>query len=542
VEIDTDELLKQQNERLILNSVSFAPFRRDQSPLIKKYPTSMQIEEDLCKLAEFTRGIRTYTSREGMEIVPKFAKKYGMKVIFSAWLGTKLNTNELEIEALIKAANTHSTTIERVIVGNEVLLRGDLKVDQLISYIRRIKAAIKQPVSYADVWAFYLKYPEVGREVDYITIHILPFWENKPIAIEDTEEHFLKIIDLIRKTFPDKKILIGETGWPSFGRNRGASIVSTINEARFIRYVAAIAKRHGFDYNIVEAFDQPWKVALEGTVGSSWGIFDVDRKAKFEMKGPVVEIANWSLRACWSISIGIMLGLIFGLNVSSFVGKLSIATISQILSWLMVTTIFHVEACSFYWWQNILAIFRCGISVVITMVSIAYCANFLVNKNVIFINYVYSNLIRFIGWYAIAWNILLIFDGRYRDIPVIDFSVPVVGLVHMFILHSFFRYRQEKSILNVFACGNLFNNNTTLRHTICLGVCLLLSAVMVIISEGLVVTDELIDPLALGNRIFWIFNREMNLWSIMILILAIPYVSSSILRRRARLVLGKTSY
>ena len=85
-----------------LTSFSFAPFRKNQSPLTQNYPSPKEIDADMRLLQDKTKRIRTYTSREGMEIVPELAQKYGLKVIHSAWLGGKESTNEAEIDALIK--------------------------------------------------------------------------------------------------------------------------------------------------------------------------------------------------------------------------------------------------------------------------------------------------------------------------------------------------------------------------------------------------------------------------------------------------------
>lgn len=533
-----------------LRSVSFAPFRRGQSPLTKTYPTPSQVEEDLRALVGHTRGIRTYTAREGMDVVPDLAAKYGLKVIFGAWLGTKSETNELEIAALIKAANAHPDAIERVMVGNEVLLRRDLKPDQLISYIRRVKAAVKQPVSYADVWAFYLKYPEVGREVDYITIHILPFWEDEPVAIDHIEEHFVKIVDRIRQAFPGKPILIGEAGWPSLGRDRGPAVVSTVNEARFVRQMAAIAQRHDFDYNIVEAFDQPWKAALENTVGASWGVFDIDRKAKFAMSGPVVEVADWPLRAACAIAAGLLVTLAMGRAVPGFAGQLVLALFAQALSWLAVTTAFHVEAVSFRWWQDIWAVFRGGLAVVMALAVISRAASFLAKPQSALgapaldasNRWRGAALSVFFGGYAIVWTMLLVFDGRYRDIPVIDFSVPAFGLSCLVLLRAAQARRQGAPLLPAFAFDGLFqrrlSGDLTLRQAIWLGGGLLFSAVAAIVSEGLAVIGEDFtkDHPTLGEQVPLVLsdmfsNREMILWSIMLLSLALPYLANVLLRR-----------
>ncbi|MGR8940482.1 MAG: glycoside hydrolase family 17 protein [Gammaproteobacteria bacterium] len=281
-----------------VNSVSFAPFREGQSPLTLVFPSAQEIDEDLRLLAGQTHTIRTYASSKGLTEVPAMARKHGLKMIQGAWIGgmTMVKENEEEIAALIRAANAYPDVITRVIVGNEVLLRGELEPEQLLSYIRRVKQAVKQPVSYADVWSFYMRYPEIAKEVDFFTVHILPYWEDEPLPVDKTAEHIVKNYQRIRDAYPGKPILIGESGWPSAGRQRGPAVPSVVNEARFIRSLVQVANKNGFDINIVEAFNQPWKSKLEGVVGANWGLYSVDRKLVFPLTGKVVENPNWPVR------------------------------------------------------------------------------------------------------------------------------------------------------------------------------------------------------------------------------------------------------
>lgn len=292
-----------------LTSASFAPFRDGQSPLQEIFPTPEQIEEDLVRLKGLFDGVRSYTSTGGMEVLPALAAKHGFALTHSAWLGRETERNERDVQALIDTANRYPDAVKRVIVGNEVLLRGDLPADQLIHYLDRVRAAIKQPVSYADVWAFWLKYPQVAEHVDYITIHVLPYWEDEPVSVEAAQQHLLETIERIRQAFPGKPILVGETGWPTEGRSRGPAHAETQVAAQFVRALPALAAEHGFDYNLVEAYDQTWKARLEGTVGARWGLFDADRKQKYRLTGAVLPLPN----ALWRALTGMLVGIVFAI-------------------------------------------------------------------------------------------------------------------------------------------------------------------------------------------------------------------------------------
>ena len=84
-----------------------------------------------------------------------------------------------------------------VIVGSEVLLRGEMTVKDLREIIRSVKARIDTPITYADSWDYWLRYREMAADVDFVTIHMLPFWEDEPIRAEDAAAH---VIDIYRRS------------------------------------------------------------------------------------------------------------------------------------------------------------------------------------------------------------------------------------------------------------------------------------------------------------------------------------------------------
>jgi exo-beta-1,3-glucanase (GH17 family) len=282
-----------------LDCVSYAPFRGDQNPL---GPATVvepwQIEEDLAQLKPITGCIRTYSIDHGLDKIPEIAKRHGMKVLHGLWLSSLPELNRHQIETTIALANKFPDVIEAVIVGNEVLLRGEMSAPQLASTIREVKAKVPMPVTYADVWEFWLRHRDVAAAVDFITVHILPYWEDFPIPVTEAARH----VDLIRKrvmdAFPGKEILLGEFGWPSAGRMREGALPSPVNAARVLQQVVAQGKRHGYRVNLIEAYDQPWKRKLEGTVGGHWGLFDAyQREAKFAWGAPVSNHPHWRWQA-----------------------------------------------------------------------------------------------------------------------------------------------------------------------------------------------------------------------------------------------------
>jgi glucan 1,3-beta-glucosidase len=157
-------------------------------------------------------------------------------------------------------------------------------------------------VTYADVWEFWLRNRDLYAAVDFVTIHILPYWEDFPIGATQAAAHVETIRKQVAAAFPDKEILIGETGWPSAGRMRESALPSLSNEAKVLHEILAVAKRNNYRVNVIEAFDQPWKRQLEGTVGGHWGLFDADkRERKFVWGEAVSDHPHWRIQAMLGI-------------------------------------------------------------------------------------------------------------------------------------------------------------------------------------------------------------------------------------------------
>jgi glucan 1,3-beta-glucosidase len=288
--------------------VSYAPFRGDQSPLTEatRIP-GWQIDEDFARLKSLTDCVRSYSIEHGLDQIPELARKHGLKVIQGLWLSSNAAKNEVQIAETVALAKRFPDVIQSMVVGNEVLLRGELSGQDLANIIRRVKSQVSMPVTYADVWEFWLRHREVYDAVDFVTIHILPYWEDFPIPAENAVAHVDSIRRKMVAAFPDKDILIGETGWPSAGRMREGALPSLANQALVIQGVLALAKRDKFRVNVIEAFDQPWKRRLEGTVGGYWGLFDADsREQKFPWGAAVSNHPHWQRQAAGGILLAVI--------------------------------------------------------------------------------------------------------------------------------------------------------------------------------------------------------------------------------------------
>ncbi len=306
-----------------LASISYSPYARSQHPDVGDRPTAAQIRADLKLIAPYARAIRTYSSTGGVEQVPAIAAEFGLKVAVGIWIDKNEARNEREIQSAVDLAR-HHTNVTAIVVGNETILRGDKTFDQLIELIRRVKRISPVPVTTGETWDVWLgvkgpeaspelakefaeKAPQLASAVDFIAAHVLPYWQGLPAnkAVDEAISRY----DQLRRAYPGKRIVIAEFGWPSAGYNYQGSDPGRIEQATVLRDFTARAEAYGIDYNLVEAFDQPWKTN-EGSVGAYWGVFDASRQAKFAWTGLVSDPDYWKVAG-----LAILLGLLLSLPI-----------------------------------------------------------------------------------------------------------------------------------------------------------------------------------------------------------------------------------
>ena len=131
-----------------IKGFAYNGFQRDQSPLKGTYPTRAELASDLDLLGRYSDGLRTYGVNDLPELLG-LAGERDMLVTAGAWIDARPDSNAREVAALIDAARK-MRHIERVMVGNEAILRGDVTVGELIVYLDEVRKAIRKPVSTAE--------------------------------------------------------------------------------------------------------------------------------------------------------------------------------------------------------------------------------------------------------------------------------------------------------------------------------------------------------------------------------------------------------
>ena len=318
-----------------IGGFAYSGYQRDQDPTKgQAFPTAGELMADLALLAQQSDRIRTYSSVDNAD-VPRLAAEQGLIVTAGAWLDTRIEHNEKELAALISAVRQNKN-IERVIVGNEAILRGDLTVADLVKKIKLIKKKVGVPVSTAEPWHIWLRHPELAKQVAFITVHLLPYWEGLPI--DAALDYVFDRLDELQAAYPKKKIVIGEVGWPSQGDRVRGALATPLAQARFMREFVLRAAQRKVEYYVMEAFDQPWKVNHEGRTGAYWGMFFADRTPKFAFSGPVTPDPAWPHKALASVLLAapFMFWFAFAFRRLRLAGRLFFCALIQAAASLMV--------------------------------------------------------------------------------------------------------------------------------------------------------------------------------------------------------------
>ncbi len=432
-----------------LYCVSYAPFRDGQDPLVEgTRVNAAEIDADMALLAKYTDCVRTYSIDAGLDQVPEIAKRHGLKVLQGIWLSGDNIKNHQQIATAVALAKKYPDTISALVVGNEVLLRGDMSANDLESIIRQVKAEVSQPVTYADVWEYWLRYRDVASAVDFVTIHVLPYWEDFPLPARLAASHLDEIHQKVAAAIPNKDIVIGEFGWPSAGRMREGARPSPSNQARAIEETLALARREHFRVNVIEAFDQPWKRWLEGSVGGHWGIFDRATGApKFDLSGGAVsDHPHWLMQALAGI---LLAGLVFGGAYGALPKKpppffwWRIAALSFLSAVLFGWTLEAIPVDSFTVGSWMRSLAQAAVAICAPIVCAMACAR---ERPVPAFSTLLSRRgeghtalsiglgIVFLVLFLLAVEVALglSFDPRYRDIPFAPFCAGVVPFLVLF--------------------------------------------------------------------------------------------------------------
>jgi exo-beta-1,3-glucanase (GH17 family) len=318
---------------LARRAICYSGYRTGQSPDAQSYPSEEQILEDLELVTQSGFGlIRLFDSSAHAERTLKVIKdnKLDIKATLGIWIaGGKADhdaENQADIERGVKLANDYQGIVVGVSVGNETLDYWSSVLTpaaDLVEYLKEVRGRVTQPVTTDDLYPPFLMSNDDGHDygsvlevikaADYLSVHIYPFldapwgsWEwklesvpvdQRPRAMMDAAFAYATSSMADVKSAIEAKgihipILIGEAGWKdktSFGSDTGDQqhsvepyFSSPVNQKwiydDFDAWIYGDKKDDNSPLALFwfEAFDEPWK---EGD--DNWGLFDVNRKAKW---------------------------------------------------------------------------------------------------------------------------------------------------------------------------------------------------------------------------------------------------------------------
>lgn len=307
-------------------SINYSPYRtaRNESELGSEIITPANVLQDL-RLIQATGigSIRLFSSRAFARTVLEVIRDNRLDL--KVQLGTYPNPitgpaaeadNIAELDAGIALANAFPDIVVTVSVGNETMVEWSthkVAVADMARYLKKVRAAIKQPVTTNDNWLFWASVPvAIAEVVDYAAVHVYPFldtfynptaydWRQKAVpeaqrakammdaTLAEAKSQFERgrqgLVNLNLGSLP---MVIGETGWAAVDTAGGPSLAFRAHPVNQKMYFDALqvwaTEGRGTVQGpkaifLFQAFDEPWKQGDDG-----WGLFNAKREARYTVQ------------------------------------------------------------------------------------------------------------------------------------------------------------------------------------------------------------------------------------------------------------------
>ena len=218
------------------------------------------------------RSYDVYDTATTIAIVTR-ARQMGIQVAIGCWLSSDLVANDREMANLIALAKLGNVDIG--IIGSEDLYRGDLSAAQLVGYINQFKAAVPGvPAAVADDVNYLISNPSV------ITASDVVLWNDYPgqngVSLQRSVYMLRQDYLRLKPLCGTRRVILGETGWAS----AGGTIYTQSNQSSYFITVISWGRAEGIEIWWFSAFDEPWKIPVEGPFGGSWGIWNTSLQMK----------------------------------------------------------------------------------------------------------------------------------------------------------------------------------------------------------------------------------------------------------------------
>ncbi|MGB5247129.1 MAG: hypothetical protein WBN34_11320 [Woeseia sp.] len=299
------------------NAICYSGYREGQDPGTETYPSYAEIKEDLQILAKHWQFLRLYDCSPHAETVLSVIRNEGMafKVMLGVDMAAEVSNphcpwgadfsqktlddnrkgNSAKVNKAIELCNEYPDIVFSLSIGNEATVEWTdhmVPVASLVAYTKRLKIAIKQPITFCEnyvPWTYKLE--PLAAELDFISVHTYPAWEYRTLqdALEYTKQNYHDVVH----HYPGKPVVITEAGWTTASNGRGIEPWNASEElqAQYYEQLMAWTNEEKILTFVFEAFDEPWKGSPDPLEPEKhWGLFDVRRVPKLVMKETYPEL------------------------------------------------------------------------------------------------------------------------------------------------------------------------------------------------------------------------------------------------------------
>ncbi len=242
-------------------------------------PTVDSVNKDLTRIGQSFDYIRTYYPQYGGGSIKltDLARQKNLKMLVGFYLFDNSSWSNGDYENILKPAllQNKNQDIIGVLVGNE----DPHQKKEIKTYIDRIhKDAPNIPVSTAQTNAFWLSADaaDLAPKVDFIAVNIYPSWcwnsaankdhlpsvncteMNTIVKPENAFASFLKQFNEMKAKYPNKQIVVTETGYPTnFGNPASSADTSTARAyaCQYLQKISAWAQKEKQLVFMYEMFD-----------------------------------------------------------------------------------------------------------------------------------------------------------------------------------------------------------------------------------------------------------------------------------------------
>ncbi len=290
-------------------AICYSGFRENQSPLTKVFPSYKEVKDDLEILERDFDYIRMYSPSKHAEVALKVIEEnnLNLKVMLGidllgeisndqcSWGGTydektiqeHIHYNNEQLQRLITLANRYEDIIFSVSAGNESVPEWNenlVSVERVLYFVKELKKNTNQLVTYCENFYYWTTIlDEVAKEVDFISIHTYPVWNE--VNINDSVQASTYEYNLVANKYPRKKVIITEAGWPTNSNNKTIKnyAANIENQEKYITEMDIWSIENQVLIFFFEAFDEPWKGSSNlNEPEKHWGFYNIDRQLKIK--------------------------------------------------------------------------------------------------------------------------------------------------------------------------------------------------------------------------------------------------------------------